>query len=213
MAQITVIGKYEPIIISAKVAETVKDKWLKDPKSQDIIDLGDAAIKVSQIKAVEGAEKFDSTKKEYDLHNPSDYKTIKDFEEEYLKEKARYRKTKKDTEPLFDNYFLKERGAIRLEKMRDVIIPANSLWNKSDKEKTYGTYKIVILDPVLMGELNAKIKAVHTLESKRDYVKQVNTADFMKGRKGIGERMSMDEWKDKNLDEEELRQFENIFEQ
>jgi len=157
-------------------------------------------IEVSQVK------------RGYELHNPSDRKIIKDFEREYLAMCAKYEKIRKNTDPVFDNYFLKEKGAIRLKKRGNIAIPANSLWNKSDKEKTYGAYKIIVINTKLMGELTAKMKAMNELGDKRNYAKQMELSELMKGRGEIESRMSMSEWKEENLSVEETKQFENMFE-
>jgi len=151
-------------------------------------------------------------KRRYELHNPSDHKVIKAFERDYLDMQDKYKKIRKNTDPVFDSYFLKEKGAIRLEKIRNVIIPANSLWNKSDKDKIHGGYKVIVINVSLMDGLTAKMKAMNELGDKRNYARQMELSEMMKGRGEIESRMSMSEWKEENLSVEETKQFENMFE-
>jgi len=151
-------------------------------------------------------------KRKYELRNPNDRRVIKDFERDYLDVCDKYKKIKKDTDPALDNYFLKKKGAIRLKKLKDITIPASSLWNKSDKDKTHGVYKIIVINVELMDELTAKMKAMDELKGKRNYAKQMELDDIMKGRGEVQSRMNMGEWKDENLNVEEKAQFENMFE-
>ena len=85
MAKIYIKSR-DPIIIDIKKALKIKEDWLANPKSQDIVDVDGEFFKMCDIKSISGAtdKGEDYFGKKYDLDIPEDRAKVKAFEREFL---------------------------------------------------------------------------------------------------------------------------------
>ena len=134
MAKIYIKSRREPIVIDNEKALMIKNDWLKNSASKDIVEVDGESFRISDIKSISGAvvRGDDYAGKKYDLDVPEDRKKVRDLEAEYLSWRAG--EGKQYSGSMVFPRFLESKGAceIRGEGIRqsDVVVVDTVLYDR-----------------------------------------------------------------------------------
>jgi len=196
MAKIYIKSRQEPIIIENAKALMVKEDWLSNPKSQDIVEVSGEVFKLYDIKSISGAfaRGEDFSGKKYNLDVPADRAKIKGFEKEFLG----WAEGKGYNAIMMTPRFFEEKGACRV--------------------RGEGKYlnDVIITDPVLYERLSSMWSALQDLKSRRQKAKEMESESMnslIKGKEELKEKTRINKleiFKSK-MPPKEKEQFEEAF--